>query len=298
VYTIREEAGVGWRWRARPDLIHAPDGLLPARRSCPGVVSVHDLAFEAHPDDLGRRAAWRRRTFTPRSVRSAELTLCGSAFTAADVIERYRVDPGTLRVVPYAPALALGDAPVPEGSPYLLAVGDLVPRKNLGRLVAAFGALRAGDLPDHRLVLAGAGRPGSNVGPTPSRRGKTDVRRLELPAAGVEVTGWVDDARLDALMRGADVLVHPSLYEGFGLVVLEAMARGVPVAAADATALPETCGDAAELFDPVDSDAIAAAVLRARARRDELAAAGRERAALFTWDATAQATALVYRELL
>jgi glycosyltransferase involved in cell wall biosynthesis len=281
VYTIREEAGVGWRWRRRPDLVHAPDGLLPLRRPCPGVVSVHDLAFEAHPDDLGRRAAWRRRTLTPRSVRSADLTLCGSAFVAADLVERYRLDPGTLRVVPYAAALALGDAPIPEGPPYLLAVGDLRPSKNLGRLVTAFTALRAGELPGHRLVLAGAGEPGP-----------------ELRAAGVEVTGWLDDARLDALMRGADVVVHPSLYEGFGLVVLEAMARGVPVAAADATALPATCGDAAELFDPLDPDAIAAAVLRARVRRAELAATGRERAALFTWDATAQATALVYRELL
>jgi glycosyltransferase involved in cell wall biosynthesis len=245
------------------------------------VVSVHDLAFEAHPHDLGRRAARRRRTFTPRSVRSAELTLCGSAFVAADLVERYRVDAGTLRVVPYAPALALGDAPIPERPPYLLAVGDLRPSKNLGRLVAAFTALRAGELPDHRLVLAGAGEPGP-----------------ALRAPGVEVTGWLDDARLDALMRGADVVVHPSVHEGFGLVVLEAMARGVPVAAADATALPATCGDAAELFDPLDNDAIAAAVLRARARRAELAAAGRERAALFTWDATAEATALVYRELL
>jgi glycosyltransferase involved in cell wall biosynthesis len=245
------------------------------------VVSVHDLAFEAHPNELAPRAAWRRRTFTPRSVRSAELTLCGSAFVAADLVERYRVDAGTLRVVPYAPALALGDAPVPEGPPYLLAVGDLRPSKNLGRLVAAFTALRAGELPEHRLVLVGAGEPGP-----------------ELRAPGVEVTGWLDDARLDALMRGADVVVHPSLYEGFGLVVLEAMARGVPVAAADATALPATCGDAAELFDPLDHDAIASAVLRARARRAELAAAGRERAALFTWDATAEATALVYRELL
>jgi len=222
------------------------------------VVSVHDLAFEAHPHDLGRRAARRRRTFTPRSVRSAELTLCGSAFVAADLVERYRVDAGTLRVVPYAPALALGDAPIPERPPYLLAVGDLRPSKNLGRLVAAFTALRAGELPDHRLVLAGAGEPGP-----------------ALRAPGVEVTGWLDDARLDALMRGADVVVHPSVHEGFGLVVLEA-----------------------ELFDPLDNDAIAAAVLRARARRAELAAAGRERAALFTWDATAEATALVYRELL
>jgi len=285
VYEIREDAaGVGWSWRlarGRPDLLHAPDGLLPLRRPCPAVLSVHDLAFEAHPNDLAPYARWRRRAFTGRSVRSAQLTLCGSAFTAADVVERYRVDPGTLRVVPYAPSLAFGEAPIPEGPPYLLAVGDPRPSRNLVRLVAAFAALRAGELPEHRLVLAGA-----------------DVRRPELRAAGVETTGWVDDARLDALMRGADVLVHPGLHEGFGLVVLEAMARGVPVAAADAGALPATCGDAAERFDPLDPDAIAAAVLRARARRDELGAAGRERAALFTWDATAEATALVYRELL
>ena len=294
VYAIREDVGglgpevlweqVGWPRRLarhRPDLVHAPSGLLPLRRPCPGVVSVHDLAFEADPAELAPRAAWRRRTFVPRSVHSAELTLCGSAFVAADLVERYGADPDAVRVVPYAPALAIGDAPVPDGPPYLLAVGDLRPSKNLGRLVAAFTALRAGELPDHRLVLAGAGRPAS-----------------ALRAPGVEVTGWLDDAGLDALMRGADVLVHPSLYEGFGLVVLEAMARGVAVAAADATALPATCGDAAELFDPLDADAIAAAVLRARARRDELAALGRERAALFTWDATAAATALVYRELL
>lgn len=119
-----------------------------------------------------------------------------------------------------------------------------------------------------------------------------------LRGAGVEATGWLDDARLDALMRGAEVVVHPNLYDGCGLVVLEAMARGVPVAAAEAAALPALCAGAAELFDPLDPDAIAAAVLRARERRDELAAAGRERAGLFTWDATAEATALVYRELL
>ena len=290
VYEVREEVGgmgpevlweqVAWPRRlARhpPDLVHAPSGLLPLRRPCPGLVSVHDLAFEAH-DDLPPRAAWRHRTFVPRSVRSAELTLCGSAFTAADVAERYDVDPDRLRVVPYAPALEHGDAPLPDGAPYLLAVGDQRPSRNLERLVAAFAALRAGELPDHRLVLAGAG---------PASRG-----------AGVEATGWLADAQLDALMRGAEVVVHPSLYDGGGLVVLEAMARGVPVAAAEAAALPATCADAAELFDPLDPDAIADAVLRARARRDELAAAGRERAALFTWDATAEATALVYRELL
>jgi glycosyltransferase involved in cell wall biosynthesis len=92
--------------------------------------------------------------------------------------------------------------------------------------------------------------------------------------------------------------VHPSLYEGFGLVLLEAMARGTPVAAARATALPETGGDAAAWFDPLDADDIAAAILRALGDRERLATAGRDRAALFTWDATAEATALVYREVL
>ena len=226
------------------------------------------------------RAAWRHRTFVPRSVRSAELTLCGSAFTAADVAERYDVDPDRLRVVPYAPALEHGDAPLPDGAPYLLAVGDQRPSRNLERLVAAFAALRAGR----------AARP-----PPRARR-----RRAGLAAgAGVEATGWLADAQLDALMRGAD---GGSSTRASTTASASSCSRrwraGSRWRAARAAALPATCGDAAELFDPLDHDAIADAVLRARARRDELAAAGRERAALFTWDATAEATALVYRELL
>jgi glycosyltransferase involved in cell wall biosynthesis len=270
--------------RQRPDLIHAPNCFLPLVRPCPGVVTVHDLAFEVHRDDFAPRTGWKYRTFTPRSVRSAQRVICVSAFTAADVSERYGADPERVRVIPNAPALAIGDAPAPGGAPYLLAVGDVRAKKNLGRLVQAWRALReTGALPDHRLVLAGA---------DPGGRGAA------LAQPGLELTGYVDDARLDALMRGADVLVHPSLYEGFGLVLLEAMARGTPVAAARATALPETGGDAAEWFDPLDPDDIAAAILRALGDRERLAAAGRARAALVTWDATAEATALVYREVL
>ncbi|TMK97198.1 MAG: glycosyltransferase family 4 protein, partial [Actinobacteria bacterium] len=118
-----------------------------------------------------------------------------------------------------------------------------------------------------------------------------------LPAA-VETVGYLDDERLDVLMRGADVLVHPSLYEGFGLVVLEAMARGVPVAAANATALPETGGDAAVYFDPLDARAIARAIQEALDARADLAARGRARAAQFSWRRTAAETAAIYRELL
>jgi glycosyltransferase involved in cell wall biosynthesis len=131
----------------------------------------------------------------------------------------------------------------------------------------------------HRLVLAGLGE-------------------LNGVPAAVETVGYVDDERLDALMRGADVLVHPSLYEGFGLVVLEAMARGVPVAAADATALPETGGDAAVYFDPLDPAAIARGIREALQARADLAARGRARAARFSWRRTADETAAVYRELL
>ncbi|MCW3011246.1 MAG: putative glycosyltransferase, partial [Solirubrobacterales bacterium] len=222
--------------RDRASLLHAPNCFLPLRRHCPGVVTIHDLAFEVHPEDFSRRTGAKYRMITPRAARSAERVICVSQFTADDVVARYGIAREKVRVIPNAPGLPVTDAPLPDRGPYLLAVGDLRGKKNLARLVEAFGTLRTG----HRLVLAGLGEPGR-----------------ELPP-GVEATGFVDDARLDALMRGADVLVHPSLYEGFGLVVAEAMVRGTPVACADATALPETAAGAAVLFDPRSVAAVAA----------------------------------------
>jgi glycosyltransferase involved in cell wall biosynthesis len=256
-------------------LVHATNCFLPLRRPCPGVVTIHDLAFEAHPGDFARTTGAKYRFFAPRAARGAQRVICVSEFTAGDVMRRYGVDPARIRVVPNAPSLPIGTGPAADGEPYLLAVGDLRAKKNLRRLVEAWGALGTG----HRLVLAGLGElPG-------------------LPAA-VETVGYLDDDRLDALMRGAAVLVHPSLYEGFGLVVLEAMARGVPVAAADATALPETGGDAAVYFDPRDPGSMTRAILEALEAHAELAARGRERAAQFSWRRTADETAAVYRELL
>lgn len=256
-------------------LVHATNCFLPLRRPCPGVVTIHDLAFEDHRDDFARTTGAKYRYFARRAARGAERVICVSEFTAGDVMRRYGVEPSRIRVVPNAPALAIGSGPVPDGGPYLLAVGDLRAKKNLRRLIEACGALGTG----HRLVLAGLGA-------------------LDGLPAGVETTGYVDDERLDALMRGADVLVHPSLYEGFGLVVLEAMARGVPVAAADATALPETGGDAAVYFDPHDPASMARAIREAIDARADLAARGRERAARYSWRRTADETAAIYRELL
>ena len=218
---------------------------------------------------------------------SAERVICVSEHTRDDVCERYGVDPERTRVVLSAPSLALGHTPPPPG-PYLLAVGDLRRKKNLARLVSAFGQLREEGIP-HRLILAGLQGAGGE-----------HLRALARDAP-IELPGYVADAELDALIRGAELLVYPSLYEGFGLAVVEAMARGTPVAASNTTALPEAGGDAAAYFEPTDVDDIAATireVLTDPGRREQMAERGRRRAAELTWERTANETAAVYRELL
>jgi glycosyltransferase involved in cell wall biosynthesis len=197
--------GAGWRgpevvWeqigvpralkRSVVDLVHAPNCFLPLRRAVPGVVTIHDLAFEAYPDDFAARTRAKFRWVTPRAARSAQRVICVSAFTRDDVCERYGVDPARVTVVPNAPSLPIGTAKPPPG-PYLLGVGDLRAKKNWGRLVAAWRTLRADGLP-HRLVLAGV-----DSGEGAALRAAAGGEPLDLP-------GYVDDAVLDALMRGAD----------------------------------------------------------------------------------------------
>ncbi len=279
---------VGLPLRARGSaVVHAPNCFLPLRRPCPGVVTIHDLAFETHPADFAPRTRLKYLRLAPLAARSAERVICVSQHTARDVIERYGVADERVRVIGLAPSLARGTAATPPG-PYLLGVGDLRAKKDYATLVAAWRRLRAAGLP-HRLVLAGA-----DAGEGRQLREAADGQPLEL-------CGYVSDGELDALMRGADLFVHPSRHEGFGLVLLEAMARDTPVVAARASALPETAGEAAAYFEPGaerDLADVIGSLLGDADRRAALVARGRERVAACSWRATARATADVYRELL
>ena len=273
--------------KRRAALVHSPDSFLPLRRPCPGVVTVHDLGFEEISGEISGTTGLKYRTFVRASARSAQRVICPSEFTAQDVARRYGVASERIRVVPEAAALQHGELEPPPG-PYLLAAGDLRPKKNLEALIDAFGKLRRRGL-EHRLILAGADK------------GLSAALSSQAGDYPVEFPGFVSDAELDALLRGADALVVPSLYEGFGLITLDAMERGCPVLLARAGALPETGGDAALLFDPYDTAELAVTlelVLDDPAERARLSAAGKARAAEFSWERTARETVAVYEELL
>jgi glycosyltransferase involved in cell wall biosynthesis len=283
---------------AEQDVVHAPSvaSVPPAGPGQRLVVTVHDVAFRVFPSLFP--PAWRAlfRTGLRRAARRADAIIAVSRSTATDLVRLARVDPGQLHVVPLASSLPAWDSDpdpildrmkVPR--PYLLFVGTLEPRKNLVRLIRAYR--RTAVRFPHALVLAGP------LG----WRSKRLHRELAVPGPGrIVVTGAVPAEVLDALYRGADAFVYPSLYEGFGLPVLEAMARGVPTLIADAASLPEVAGQAALSVDPRSVRTIAQGIERLLDDR-ELAArlgdAGRDRAALFSWEQTARMTLKVYEQL-
>jgi glycosyltransferase involved in cell wall biosynthesis len=259
--------------RARSlDVLHCTTFRGPIGSRVPTVVTVHDLAILRAPEAFPR---WHRlygRAGLERVLRAADAVVTVSEFTRAETIELAHVPPERLRVIPNGvDPVFTPEGPRAEGD-YVLAVATLEPRKNLGRAVSAAREVGV------ELRVVGARGWG-----------------------GVEVDGWVGeipDTELAELYRGARCVLYPSLYEGFGLPVVEAMACGTPVVTSIGTAMEEVAGGAAVLVDPLDVSAIAAGIEQATARRDELIPAGIARARELTWTRAADSVVELWRELV
>ncbi len=257
--------------RRNLDVLHCPTFRGPFSTDVPLVVTVLDLAVLRHPGMFNQWSRRYSRLAVPRVVRAASAVIAISEFTKREVVELLKVPPEKVHAIPIAvePPFTV-DGPRADGE-YVLAVGTLEPRKNLALVQQAARAL------DAPLRVVGASGWG-----------------------GVAVDGWlgrVSDEELAALYRGARCLVYPSLYEGFGLPVLEAIACGTPVVTSRGGATEEVAGDAAVLVDPTDVQSIAAGIEEAAARRDELRARGLVRARAFSWDRVARETWAVYERV-
>ncbi len=286
--------------RAGVDLLHSLANTGPAWGRFARTVTIHDLmhriAPEAHLGVLGLGM----RVVVTLAARRSERVIVDAQSTREDLHRLLRLDPETIDVVPLGMGARLGSgAPEPElrrtleagDRPIVLSVSAMRPHKNLARLVEALALIPAQRRP--LLVLVGY--------PTAYEQElRGHIAALAL-TNDVRLLGWVDGAMLEGLYAASTAFVFPSLYEGFGLPVLEAMARGLPVACSTAGALREVAGDAALTFDPHSAREIAGAVeqlLTGGGPVERLRAAGRERAARYTWAATAEGTLASYRRSL
>lgn len=253
------------RFLGRLDVLHFSDWMVPPQRSGVRSTMVHDLVPLLHPEWVTPRT---RSMHGYKYARTAEcdLVFVNSAYTGQDVQEHLGVPAERIRVAhPGIDPEYCREGPCAQlGRPYVLSLATLEPRKNLATLVRAWRAL-SGEL---ALAVAGAaGWGGQSLPDDP----------------GILKLGFVDQAEVPRLMRGASVFVYPSLFEGFGMPIVEAMACGTPVVASTHPSMDEACGDAAVRVDPDDPNAIAAGIRAALERRVELRAAGIAHAAQFTW---------------
>jgi glycosyltransferase involved in cell wall biosynthesis len=281
------------------EVLHSLGSTAPAKPGVTSVVTIHDLIYARYPEAHTAAMRWGMRILVPLSARSAKRIIAGTRFAAEEIVEilkvpRERIDVVNYGGLPPGPAtpetelrsrLELGEGPI------VLSVSARRPHKNLDRLLQAIAKLES--TPRPVLVLPGYSTPFE-------AELRTQIQSLGI-GDRVRVLGWISDADLEGLYRLADCFVFPSLAEGFGLPVLEAMERGVPVACSRASALPEVAGDAARYFDPLSVEDIRAAideVLSDRDLRARLVAAGKARAAGFSWDRAAEETIEVYGRAL
>jgi glycosyltransferase involved in cell wall biosynthesis len=290
-------------WFARFDVLFAPNFVPPPTRAPRLVVTVHDLAFKRFPQTAPHGTkSWLTRL--DRALKSAARVIAVSESTRRDLLELSDVDPAKVVVIPlgvdptvFRPsdpgAISAVRARFDLSGPYLLSLGGIEPRKNLANLLRAFSRLSSETL----LVIAGGG---VEWNPEGANRLAQSLEELTADVRGRVVrTGYVSEADKVALMSGADAFVYPSLYEGFGLPVLEAMACGTAVVTSNLSSLPEVAGDAAVLVDPADPSSITDGldrVLGDPELRTRLVRAGFDRAEGYTWERTAAATGEVLHD--
>jgi glycosyltransferase involved in cell wall biosynthesis len=282
--------------RQRVDVLFSPNYTAPSRPYYASVAAILDMRHADLPETFSPAFRAVHARLVRRTAASAARILTLSDHAKRRIVAVYGVPPERVTVTHLA-ADPIYFAPVPGEEvarvrrryglhdPYILSVASLFPHKNLDTLLDAFTALRLTDHPPVQLALVGL------------QKSAAAALQARIRAGGLEkdviVTGWVPEADLPALYRGAEVYVLPSRYEGFGLPVLEAMASGTPVITTTATSLPEVAGDAALLVDPDDRTGLVTALRRVlgdAALRAELVGRGRERATLFTWKKTAETT--------
>jgi glycosyltransferase involved in cell wall biosynthesis len=285
--------------RARIDLLHNLFTTAPVARSAPQVTTILDLIYKRFPEAHSGIRSLGMSTLAPLSARRSTRIIAISEATKSDVVSFLGIDPGRVDVTYLAPGFTEAGDPTPEAelrerhslgdAPIVLSPSAHRPHKNLERLIDALGAI---DRPVVLVVPGYATRWEGELAAHIRRRGM-DQR--------VRFLGWLGDADLEGFYESSTCLAFPSLAEGFGLPVLEAMARGLPVACSNATSLPEVAGEAALYFDPLDVPAMTGAIERllvdAKLRK-QLATAGRDQAARFTWQRTAEGTLRSYERVL
>jgi len=282
-------------------LVHHAGGTMPMVRTVPGILTMHDLQPLANPERFGLLKGTYIRFIAPRSLKKAKVVICLSNFVANDVVDRVGVRPEDIEIVPCGVSdpgaafdqqrsRALLDGLELRDHPFVMYPAITYPHKNHATLVAAFARI-ADQVDDARLVFTGgAGASDAVV--------ESTIAAYGLQSKVIR-TGRIPESDLDLLYRAATMMAFPSLFEGFGVPVLEAMSRGCPIVASDAGALPEVVGDAGELVDPINVDGWATAILALLTdptRRTVLIRRGFDRATQFSWSSSAQTLLSVYRE--
>jgi glycosyltransferase involved in cell wall biosynthesis len=303
IYGWREQATFPAARLRGCNLLHVPHFNIPVRAvPCPLICSIHDVAHLSGMLPTGVAYRMAARTYYRHAAHRSRHIITGSRFSRDEIVRRLGVNPEKITVIPdgvdtafFSPRQPSEIEPVLSSlgvrRPYILTLGSVRPHKNVGRVLKSFEKLKRETALPHQLVIVGK-REGFRI-------------NQELPVLAGDIwrdvvfTGFRGEKEIVALYAGADLFVFASLYEGFGLPPLEAMACGTPVAASRAASLPEVVGEAGAYFDPYSVDDIGRTLLRLLTNppeRDQLAHKGRERALQMTWEKTAEGHVEVYRK--